>query len=108
MPTLNATSSVYDLINVTQGGDILQFVKGINDLTGQWFMLLVLIAGWIILFVSMRSPTVDNKDALASSSFIVAVMTIFFITLELVRVNIAVFIILIAMALFAFIALKRN
>ena len=105
---VNATASLYDMINVTEGGDILQFIQGVNEITGDWFMLLVLIAGWIILFVSMKSSVVDNQDAFVASGFITAVLAIFFVTLDFIRWNIMVLIVMVAAAGIAFIAIKRT
>lgn len=82
MPTINATNFPYNLQNITGGGDILAFVQNVNDLTGQTFMLGMLLAGWIIMFVSMRSD--GTRDALIASSFMIAVMSIFFRTLEFI------------------------
>lgn len=104
----NATSSVYDLINISESGDILQFIQGVNDLTGQWFMAGILLAGFIILFVSMRSPTVGNKDAFVTSGFITAVLAVLFVTLEFISVNIMTLIVLIFGVMFALIVLKKT
>ena len=78
---LNATAFPYDLQLVTAGNNtnILTFVQGVNDMTGQWFMLGMLLAGFVIMFVSMREN--GNKEALVTSSFIIAIMSIFFMSL---------------------------
>jgi len=104
----NATSSLYDIINISESGNILQFIQGVNNLTNQWFMLLILIAGWIILFVSMRSPTVDNKDALVVSGFITVILGMFFMTLDFIQVNIFILITITFAILFIFITLPKR
>jgi len=105
---VNATHAVYDVFNVTSSGNILEFVQGVNFLTGNWFMLLILLAGWIIMFVSMRSPVVDNKDAFVASGFITAVLAIFFTALDFIQTPFMILIVLVYGALFAFIAIKKN
>jgi len=105
---VNATHSVYDVFNVTDSGNLLEFVQGVNHLTGDRFMLLVLLAGFIILFVSMHSPVVNSKDAFVASGFITAVLAIFFTTLGFIQTNVMILIVLIYGALFAFIAIKKN
>ncbi len=107
MPIINATGGLapYDLTNITSGGNILQFVQNVNDLTGQTFMLGMLLAGWIIMFVSMRGD--GNRDALMASSFMIAVMSIFFRTLEFISTTKTV-IILIIFAIIFVITMQRK
>ena len=79
MPAINATGppAPYDLTNITGGsGNILEFVRNVNDLTGQNFMIGILFAGFVILYTSMRFA--GDRDALIASSFIIAVLSIFF------------------------------
>ena len=81
---LNATSYPYDLTNITgETGNILEFVQNVNNLTGQYFMLGMLLAGFVILFVSMMYA--GNKEALVASGFITTVMAIFFYALEFIN-----------------------
>ena len=84
MATINATGppAPYDLTNITGDGNILDFVRNVNDLTGQTFMTGILFAGFVILFTSMRFA--GNKDALIASSFIITVLAIFFRALEFI------------------------
>jgi len=105
---VNATASVYNLINVTEGGDILQFVQGVNALTGGWFMLGILVAGFFIMFMSMRSPLVDNKDAFVASGFITAVLAIFFTALNFINTTVTILIVLIYGVLFAVMVIKKD
>ena len=56
--------------------NILEFTQNVNAMTGETLMLGVLVVGWVILFVSMRYA--GNKDAILASSFMIAVMAIYF------------------------------
>jgi|TARA_Y100000034_G_C6897433_1_gene414104 hypothetical protein len=104
MPSINTTNFPYELTNITGGtGNILQFVQNVNNLTGQNFMSGMLLAGFVILFTSMRSA--GNKDALIASSFIIAVMAIFFRALEFID-NGRLIIILIIFALIFVISMQ--
>ncbi len=84
MPIPNMTSGdvPYNLINITGGGNILDFVQNVNNLTGQTFMLGMLLAGFVIMFVSMMSA--GPKDAIVASGFITTVMAILFFALEFI------------------------
>jgi len=81
---VNATGgkAPYDLTNITGDGNILDFVRNVNDLTGGNYMTGMLFAGFIILFTSMRFA--GNKDALIASSFIITVLAIFFRALDFI------------------------
>jgi len=102
----NITNQVYDLTNVTGSENLLEFVQGVNNLTDQWFMLGILIAVFIILFTALQSPTTSARDALGAASFITAVLSLFFITLEFISLGIALLLIIIAGLIFIFIVLK--
>lgn len=79
---VNVTNSIYDLTNSSEVNDVFSFVSAVNDLTGQTFMIGVLLASFIILFVAfMRFGT---QDALFASGFITSVMTLLFTTLNLI------------------------
>ena len=84
MAVANFTGSdvPYNLINITGGGDILQFIQNVNNLTEQTFMLGMLLAGFVILFVAMMSA--GTKEALVASGFITTVMAILFFALEFI------------------------
>jgi len=74
---INATNAAYDLTNITGGtGNILEFIQNVNDLTGQTFMFGMLLAGFVILYTSMR--TTESPDAMLASGLIIAVMGFFF------------------------------
>lgn len=95
---VNATAFPYDLTNVTGTGNILEFIQNVNNLTGQTFMLGMLFAGWVIMFVSMRS--FGNRDALIASSFMIAILSIFFRALEFISTTKTVIILIIFVVIF--------
>ena len=105
MPAINATSAPFDLTNVTSTENILEFIQEVNVLTGEIFMMGMLLAGWVILFVSMR--TAGNKDAVLAASFIIAVMAIFFRALEFISTAKVVVIMIVFAAVFV-ITLQRK
>ncbi len=106
MAVINSTNFPYDLTNVTRSGNILDFIVETNKLVGQTFMLGMLIVGFVVLFVSMRSA--GNKDALLTSSFIIAVMSIFFRTLEFITTANVVSIIVVFVLIFVITVLRKE
>jgi len=97
---INATSFPYELTNITGTGNILEFVQNVNNLTGQTFMLGMLLAGFVILFVSMREA--GNDDALTASSFIIAILSISFFALDFIKGQYLTVIIIMFALLFVF------
>ena len=85
MPVANFTGPdvPYDLTNITGTGNILEFVQNVNNLTGQTFMLGMLLAGFVIMFVSMRYA--GTKEAIVASGFITTVMAILFFALGFIK-----------------------
>ncbi len=85
MAVANFTGSdvPYDLTNITGTGNILEFIQNVNNLTEQTFMLGMLLAGFVILFVAMMSA--GTKEALVASGFITTVMAILFFALEFIK-----------------------
>jgi len=79
---VNATKNPYDLTNITSGENVLDFVVEVNKLTGQWFMMSMLLAGFVIMFISMRS--FGNKEALLTAGFMTAIISIFFRALDFI------------------------
>ena len=110
MPIPNMTGGEgmpYNLVNITgESGNILEFVQNINDLTGQTFMLGMLLVGFVILFVSMRES--GNKEAFVGSGFITAVLGIFFFALEFISAGILTIIIIVFGGIFIWIALNKD
>ena len=104
----NITSATYNLTQVTNSTNVLEFVQGVNDLTGQFFMLGMLIALFVILLTSMKSPTVPTKDAFVVSSFVTAITSIFFAALDFISVPITILIVLIFGLVFVFVVLRDN
>ena len=103
---INATSTPYDLTNITSTGNILEFVQNVNNLTDKTFMLGMLLAGWVILYTSMRSE--GNDDALVASSFIIAVLSISFFALEFISPAMLTIIMIVFGILFVFKLYKTN
>ncbi len=103
---VNATSFPYELMNITSGGNILEFVQNVNDLTGQTFMLGMLFAGWVIMFVAMGE--FGNRDALIASSFMIAVMAIFFRTLEFISTTKTVIILIVFAIIFVLTMIRKE
>jgi|TARA_Y100000310_G_scaffold81459_1_gene78014 hypothetical protein len=96
----------YNMENVSNSKDILEFVIAVNALTDHTFMLGILIVGWFILFLSMRGY--GNKEALTASSFITSVMAIFFVTLGFISVTTLLFIVIPAAFMFAAILFRKD
>lgn len=95
---VNATKVPYDLTNITNTKNIVEFVKEVNILTNEWFMTGILFAGFVILFVSMQSN--GKREALMVSSFIIAVLSIFFRMMDFVSTSKVVIIMVIFTIIF--------
>lgn len=111
MPIANMTSDVvpYNLVNITSGGNILDFVRNVNNLVDGAFMFGMLIAGFIILLVSMMNRGgFDNKDALVASGFITTILAILFFMLEFITVPMLTIIIIAFGIIFVFTVLKKS
>lgn len=103
---VNATSLPYDLVNITSTDNILEFIQNVNAITNETFMLGMLFAGWVILFVSMRAY--GNKDAILASSFVIAIMSIFFRALDFISNAKVVVIIIVFVAIFVITMWKKD
>ena len=88
----------YNLTNITSGGNILEFVQNVNNLTGQSFMMGMLFAGFVIMFVAMMSA--GTKEALVASGFITTVLAIFFYALEFIKGSVLIGIIIVYVIIF--------
>lgn len=104
---VNATFYPYDLTNASSSTNIFEFVKYTNNMTGQWFMASMLVAGAIILYVSMRK-TSNNQDALLGSGFITAVMAIFFKIMDMISTEVTAIIIFAFAIIFVFSLFRKN
>ncbi len=87
---VNATASIYDLTNSSNSENLFEFIVAVNDLTGQWFMLLILLSTFIIFFFAFKN--FENRDALLGAGFITTIMTFFFTTLNLINTTYSIFI----------------
>ena len=108
MPIANFTSSdvPYDLTNIKSGGNILDFVRNVNNLTGQTFMMGMLIAGFVIMFVTMREH--GNKDALVASSFITTILGILFFSLGFISTQMLILLIIAFGGMFLFLLYRKD
>lgn len=104
----NATLIPYNIHNISSSNNILEFIQGVNHLTNSYFMLGILLVGFIILFTSMKTQLVSNKDALTTSGFITAVMAILFFTLEFISATWLIFIIIACSLVIVFTIIKKN
>ncbi len=96
----------YNLVNITSGGNIVDFIRNVNNLTEQTFMLGMLLVGFVILFVSMRES--GNRDALIASSFMTAILAIFFFMLQFISTAMLTIIIIVFGGIFVFMVLKQD
>ncbi len=108
MPAINMTSDSvpYNLVNITGSGNIVDFIRNVNNLTEQTFMLGMLLVGFVILFVSMRES--GNRDALIASSFMTAILAIFFFMLQFISTAMLTIIIIVFGGIFVFMVLKQD
>ncbi len=103
---INATNFPYDLQNITGGGNILEFIRNVNNITDGAFMTGMLFAGFVILFTSMQST--GSKDALLASAFIITVLSVFFRALGFIDTIRLVTIIIIFLLVFAISAITKK
>ncbi len=89
----------YDLTNITNAENILEFVREVNNISGEWFMTGMLLAGFIITFVAMRG-TGSPREALLGSSFMIMIIAVFFMFLEFINIAKLVIIIIIFTLIF--------
>jgi len=80
---VNVTNSIYNITDVTSGANILDFVKAVNDMSGQMFMLGMLFAGFIITYSAM-SGNASPKESFMGSGFMISVISVFFFILEFI------------------------
>ena len=104
---VNATRYPYDLTNVTNTENIFEFVQEINKLSGEYFMVGMLFAGFVILFITLKK-TNDNHEALIIASFITAVLTIFFRVMDFISTAKTVMIMVAFVGIFAYGMFKKD
>lgn len=84
MTIVNSTiTPYYDLTNISLSNNAYEFVKASNDLTGQIFMMGILIAGFVIMFMTLKDRS-DTQDALVVSTFITAIGSVIMSSLDFV------------------------
>ena len=110
MPAVNITGphAPYDLTNVTSVDNILEFIQEVNILSGEWFMTGILFAGFVILFAASKGTNVEPKEALIASSFIIAVLAIFFRALEFISTAKLVIILIAFGIIFVFTTMRKT
>ncbi len=79
---INATRSTYNLINSSNVNSIYDFIKEVNNLTGQVFMIGILLVSFVILFIGYMAH--GTSDALFASGFITSIMTVLFAALDFI------------------------
>jgi len=102
----NITGGYYDLTNISNSENILEFTQAVNALTGEYLMLGILIAGFFILFLSTMKYGI--KNAMASSSFITAIISVMFLTLGFIQVSFFLLIIIPTGAIYVMSILSRD
>lgn len=80
--TGNATNSIYNLGNFSNAVDPFQFMETVNNLTGQTFMIGILLVWLVILFVTFKR--FGNQEAMLGAGFITCVTAVLFSALDLV------------------------
>lgn len=103
----NVTAYPYDLTNVTSTENIYEFILEVNKLSGDFFMLSMLIAGWIILFIAMKK-TSGNQESMVASSFVTVILAIFFVTMDFISTQMMIFIVIICGLIITVFAIKSN
>ena len=103
---VNSTTNLYDLTNFTVTNGLYDFIRAVNDLTGQVFMMTVLVAGFVILFISMKNS--GTRESFMASSFIIGSLSILFAAIDFIPVLVSVVMVLIFAGCYAFIFTRRE
>lgn len=103
---VNSTSNLYDLTNISASNNIYEFTKAVNDMADKTLFMGLLIATFVILFVSMKNY--GNRDAFMTSSFITVIMAIILSLLGFIPVWFSVILTISFTIPFAFFLLKRE
>ena len=104
---VNATQFPYDLTNITTSENVVDFVREVNTMVGDTFMLGMLFAGFIILFVGSMKSNVEPKEALAVSSFIISIVAISFFAMEFIQTSHLTIILIIFGIVFMYTMLRK-
>jgi len=73
---------IYNLTNISGSGDPLSFVTNVNALTGGTWAVMILLIGFIVLFVATKSR--QSSHAFSASSIITGILGILFAVIGLV------------------------
>lgn len=103
---INETVALYDLTNISQADNLYTFVRYSNDLSDRYLMSGILIAGFLILFISMKSY--GNKEALIASSFITTSIGVLFTMIDFVPFWLSTIMILGFILLFVLAMLRKD
>ena len=93
-------TDLYNLTNMTESYGGYELFKNVNDLTGQFLFMALLIVLWIIIFVNKNND--DTVMALTSASFIVTIIAVFGVSLSLFKLDYLVMLIIADMLLIFF------
>ena len=104
---MNATKVPYDLTNVTSVDNIFEFVQEVNILSGEWFMTGMLFAGFVIMFTAMKQGD-NNKEALMGTSFMIAVLAIFFRMMDFISTTKLVIFMIVFALIFSITIFKKD
>lgn len=63
---------VYNLTNFSEANNVLDLAVATNELTGGYYMLIILSLVWIISFITLKNY--DTKSAFVTSSFVTFVL----------------------------------
>lgn len=99
---INATAGnvPYDLTNITGTDNILEFVREVNTLSGEWFMTGMLFAGFIITFIALKGNA-TTKEAFLASGFMIMIISVFFFFLEFINAGKLIIVIILFFIMFA-------
>ena len=75
--------SLYNLTNVSDANNILDFLVAINQLTGDWFGIMMYTSIVLIFFLSMKSRW-TTPQSMATTSFLCLILALIFRVLEFI------------------------
>jgi hypothetical protein len=69
-------AEIYNMTNVSNSGNIIELTQSVNQLTGELFGFMVLIAFFVILFASFRNQPVSVR--FTSAAFLTTIVSFIF------------------------------
>ena len=75
--------SLYNLSNVSAANNPLDFIIGINQLSGSWFGIMMYVTVVLIFFLSMKSRW-TTEQSMATTSFVCLILALIFRVLDLI------------------------